>query len=183
MNVFVLNSGRCGSLTFAKSCQYLTNFTCGHETKTSHHGQERFVFPDNHIEIDNRLSWFLGTLARHYDSRDVFYVKLVRDPSKVASSWLHRWKTINFASTMITHFAHGIVMRPNQYSEKEMEDVCEYYVQTVKDNIEEFLKTRRHMTVNLEDNGKSFNEFLENIEAKGDLEAAKITWTKVHNKS
>jgi len=183
MNVFVLNPGRCGSLTFFKACQHLTNFSCGHETKTSHYGHERFSFPDNHIEIDNRLSWFLGSLARNYDGRDVFYVKLVRDQEKVSKSWLHRWKTINFESTMIKHFGHGIIMRPQQYHDDQMVDVCKYYVQTVYDNIDEFLKTKRHMTVLLEDNGITFSDFLSSIEAKGDLNSAMKTWMTVHNKS
>lgn len=183
MNVFVLNPGRCGSLTFFKACQHITNFSCGHETKTSHHGQERFVFPENHIEIDNRLSWFLGSLARNYDDRDVFYVKLVRDSEKIAKSWLKRWNTINFSLTMIKHFAHGVIMRSDAYTEDQMLDVCHYYVQTVYDNIDEFIKTRRHMTVFLEDGGHTFSKFLTEINASGDLDFARKTWGIVHNQS
>ena len=64
-----------------------------------------------------------------------------------------------------------------------MADVCQYYVQTVYDNIDEFLKTKRHMTVLLEDNGITFSDFLSSIDAKGDLESAMKTWMTVHNKS
>ncbi len=62
MNVFVLGTGRCGTTTFMKACRHVTNCTSGHETRVNHVGPERLSYPSNHIEADNRLSWFLGRL-------------------------------------------------------------------------------------------------------------------------
>ena len=87
MNVFVLSTGRAGSKTFVLACEYLSNFTAGHETRADQIGSSRFEYPINHIEADNRLTWHLGLLGRKYDGRDVFYVHLKRDPEKIAESF------------------------------------------------------------------------------------------------
>ncbi len=182
MNVFVLSPGRSGSKTFALACMHLDNFTSGHETRAKLFGPQRFNFPDQHIEVDNRLTWFLGTLGKLYDSKDVLYVHLIRDPEKVSQSMNKRWKLPN-RSNIMRSFAHGIVMRNEDYDEKSKLKAAEYYVQTVNNNIEEFIKHRPSMTVNLLDNGKTFDEFLNRINAVGDIEKVKNVWNKVHNES
>ena len=48
-------------------------------------------------------------------------------------------------------------------------------------NTEEFIKTRPHLTVELEDGGQSFDHFLERIGAVGDLAATRQAWTTVQN--
>jgi hypothetical protein len=62
MNVFVLTTGRSGSLTFAEACRRITNYTTGHETRVGRVGPERLAYPDRHIEVDHRLAWFLGRM-------------------------------------------------------------------------------------------------------------------------
>lgn len=181
MNVFVLSTGRAGSKTFVLACNHLSNFTAGHETRANQIGSARFDYPINHIEADNRLTWHLGLLARKYDGSDVFYVHLKRDPEKIAESFLHRWKNNSFRASAIRAFAHGIVMKKDDWLESEELDVCRHYVETVNANIEEFLKNRPHMTVELEDNGVSFDVFLRKIEAEGDLVKCRAEWTIVHN--
>ena len=69
MNVFVLTTGRSGSLTFAEACRHITNFSCGHETRVGLIGAERLAYPDQHIEVDNRLAWFTGRLERRLRRR------------------------------------------------------------------------------------------------------------------
>ena len=49
MNVFVLNTGRCGSMTFVEACRPITNFSSAHESRCAKLGAERFAYPDNHI--------------------------------------------------------------------------------------------------------------------------------------
>ncbi len=51
MRIFVIGTGRCGTVTFSKACEHITNYISGHETTT--HGKlgNNFDFPDNHIEI------------------------------------------------------------------------------------------------------------------------------------
>lgn len=56
MNVFVLNSGRCGSTTFIAACRHITNYSSGHESRATLIGEERLAYPTQHIEADNRLS-------------------------------------------------------------------------------------------------------------------------------
>jgi hypothetical protein len=93
MNVFILNTGRCGSTTFVKACEHITNFTTAHESRMHLIGNQRLAYPDNHIEADNRLAWFLGRLEAAYGDRAI-YVHLRRDPLKTARSFEKRY---NFA--------------------------------------------------------------------------------------
>jgi len=62
MKVFILCTGRTGSVTIMKACEHIKNFTSGHESLSKKFGNERFEYADNHIEGDNRLSWHLGEL-------------------------------------------------------------------------------------------------------------------------
>lgn len=78
MNVFVLSTGRCGSTTFVKACEHITNFSAAHESRTGLLGAARLDYAGNHIEADNRLSWLLGRLDRTYGNA-AFYVHLRRD--------------------------------------------------------------------------------------------------------
>lgn len=89
----MLNTGRCGSMTFVHACSHIDNYTSGHESRAGHHGDARLEYPDNHIEADNRLSWMLGSLDRKFGT-DAFYLHLWRDPESVAQSFAKRWPTI-----------------------------------------------------------------------------------------
>ena len=109
-NVFVLCTGRCGSVTVATACGHLTNFTAGHETRAARILENRFAYPPNHIESDNRLSWHLGGLGQRFDDKDVLYVHLKRDRDAVARSYAKRWDS-KFRASMMRAFGHGIVMR------------------------------------------------------------------------
>ena len=44
MNVFVLNTGRCGSTTFIEACRHITNYSAAHESKTGRLGPARLRF-------------------------------------------------------------------------------------------------------------------------------------------
>ena len=86
MNVFVLNTGRCGSVTFIKACQHISNYTAAHESRSHCIAGERLAFPDNHIEADNRLSWVLGRLDAAYGDNAI-YVHLRRDRTDTIRSF------------------------------------------------------------------------------------------------
>jgi ferritin-like protein len=58
-------------MTFIRACQHITNYTAGHETRSTLLGEARVAYPDQHIEADNRLSWMLGKLGKNIFS--VFY--------------------------------------------------------------------------------------------------------------
>ncbi|WP_299044728.1 hypothetical protein [uncultured Thermosynechococcus sp.] len=56
MNVFVPCTGRCGSVTFAKACSFITNFRSAHKSRTFLRGEARLAYPSCPIGVDNRLS-------------------------------------------------------------------------------------------------------------------------------
>ncbi|MFD0558299.1 hypothetical protein FB566_3601 [Stackebrandtia endophytica] len=182
MNVFVLGTGRCGTVTFTRACQYITNYSAGHETRASKHGEARFDYPVNHIEADNRLSWFLGRLGTHYDDRSVLYVHLLRDRAATADSFLKRWDGTQRAG-IIRAYRQGIIVRGSEWPEHQRRAVCLDYVDTVTANITEFLRHRPHMTLQLEDIEPGFTTFLDRIGAGGDLVAAREEWATKHNRS
>lgn len=182
MNVFVLCTGRCGSMTFVEACGHVTNFTAGHETRAAKIGPARFAYPAGHIEVDNRLSWHLGGLGAAYDGSDVLYVHLRRDPEAVARSFLKRWDS-GFRASIIRAFGHGIVQRAKEWPEHRRLDVCRHYVDTVTANIDEFLSGRPSLTVDLQTVEPDFAGFLDRIGAEGDRSAALAEWKVRHNAS
>jgi len=181
MHVFVLNTGRCGSVTFYKACSHITNFTCGHETKTSLTGRDRLRYSDNHIEVDNRLSWLLGRLDGEFGDT-AFYVHLFRDADAVARSYSKR------AVSGIA-FAHGIMRAHAEvllYVNPLMHpmELARDMVNTVRSNIQMFLKDKTHkMNFKLENYKEDFPKFWAAINAQGDYQAALDEFLVRHNAS
>lgn len=174
MNVFILCTGRCGSTTFIRACGHLDNYTAGHETR-SMPGPERFAYPADHIEADNRLSWMLGRLHRQFGDQ-AFYVHLRRDPTAVATSYNKRWA---MGGTIIQAYDRSILR-----SDERSLAVAEDMVDTIEANIEHFLATvpdSRTMTLDLETVSEHFPDFLERIDADGDRHAATGEWSRLHN--
>lgn len=175
MNVFVLCTGRCGSLTFAKACSHLKNYSVGHETNCRLIGRSRVEFPGNHIEVDNRLSWLLGRLDDHYGD-NAFYVHLVRNRDQTAKSFNKRWHMKN---GIIRGYSHCVLRIDSRAIE-----VCEDYYDTVNANIRHFLKSKRlTMILHLEKIQEQFPIFIAAIKAEGDLKAALGEWQTRHNES
>jgi hypothetical protein len=177
-NVFVLSTGRCGSLTFAMACGHMTNYTAGHETRISELGGDRLDYPDNHIEIDNRLSWLAGRLGKRYPR--AIYVHLTRDREATARSIL-AWPAPPSRS-ILRAYAGGILFG-NQTNMRTALD----YVDTVNANIDLFGK---HMSwyegksllkVRLENAKADFENFWYEIRAEGDLDAALAEWDIKYN--
>lgn len=182
MRVFILSTGRCGSVTFSKACVHLTNYTSGHESRAARVGEHRFEYQDRHIEADNRLSWFLGGLGRRFDPQHTLYVHLTRDSEQVARSFLARWDS-PYPASMIRAFGQGIVTHRG-WPEEERLDVCRFYVRTVNDNIAQFMRHQPlTMSVRLEAVRDDFPRFLDRIDAEGDLTAARAEWSTRHNAS
>ncbi len=174
-HVFVLCTGRTGSVTFVKACQYMTNYTAAHESRIQELGKQRLAYPDNHIEADYRLSWFLGRLDKKYRN-EAFYVYMKRDSEAVASSYNKRW--LGYGNIMPA-YTKGIIQQ-----EYTLDNIayCRDYVETVNSNIELFLKDKAHkMVFHLENIETDFRAFWEAIGAQGDLEKALATWQVQHN--
>jgi hypothetical protein len=180
MRVFVLCSGRSGSVTFARACKQIQNYTAAHESAAGRVGADRLLFSDQHIEVDNHLIWFIGELDKRYGD-EPFYVHLTRNPESVAASYLERWDRLGRESA-IRGFAYGILQRSSRWPENQRTAVCRYFVDTITANIEFFLSRKpQAMTVRLESIHDDFPEFWKRIGAAGDLDRAMQEWTVRNN--
>jgi hypothetical protein len=176
VNIFVLCTGRCGSVTFAKACAHITNFTSAHESRVNRLGDERLAYPDAHIEVDNRLSWFLGRLDEKYGD-SAFYVHLTRDPEATAQSFNRRW---HLRSSIMRAYAEQICMT----SPKDPLAMCRDYVSTVNSNIRAFLKGKpKACHVRMEAIHQDFSRFWALSNAEGELTKALAEWATSYNKS
>jgi hypothetical protein len=182
VNVFVLGTGRCGTVTFARACEHIGGFTAGHETRARQIGDARFDYPADHIEVDNRLSWFLGGLGRRFDDDSTLYVHLTRDRSAVVESFERRWDSA-FRASIIRAFGHGIVSRSVDWSLDERREVCGFYVDTVNQNVAEFVAGRQSIALQLELLDEQFVPFAERIGGRVDADAALAALRIRHNSS
>lgn len=166
MNVFILCTGRCGSTTFIRACQHISNFTSAHESRTGRLGLDRMDYPDNHIEADNRLTWLLGRLDRAFGDH-AFYVHLRRNRQATAASFVKRYNQ----GIIKAYRGGGILMGLPE--DTEPMDVALDYCDTVDSNIESFLKGKPHrMEFQLESAKAQFPRFCELIGADVDLPSA-----------
>jgi len=170
VNVFILSAGRVGSKSFASACQYITNYTAGHESRIDMLADDKTNYPTFHIESDNRLSWLLGRLEKKYGN-DAVYVHLVREPEEVADSYNNRW---SIKGGIVKAYSSGILM---QSMAKNNIETCMDYVETVNLNIESFLIDKdKKMKFYLDAPGDSWTVFWELIEAEGDFDLARHSW-------
>jgi hypothetical protein len=198
MRVFVLSTGRCGTTTFAHASSHITNYSTSHESRADSYGTARLDYPDDHIEVDNRLSWFLGSLDRRFGN-DAFYVHLWRDPEAVARSYaerlsdgkgaFHRYRLAlalarrdESQSWIMDGFGHHVVIRSSPYSALEALGLARSYVETVTDNIRLFLRDKTNaLPIRIEEAGDVFPVFWEAIGATGDLAKAVSEFSSRYN--
>lgn len=181
MRVFVLSAGRNGSMTFLRACRHIENFSSGHESRAEAIGEDRLNYSDQHIEIDNRLSWFLGGLDEAFGDEAV-YVHLIRNREQTAASHKKRW---NIRNSIVKAFCAGILMTiPETLNEAQRLQVAQMYYDTINANIRSFLKYKNQtLTVHLETIKEDFKRFWETIGAEGDLEAALREFDEQYNRS
>ena len=176
MNIFILNSGRCGSTTFIKACQHITNYTALHESRSQLIGDQRFAYPTNHIEADNRLSWLLGRLDLIYGD-NAFYVHLSRDKNAVTSSFTKRQ---DFG--IMRTYREGILMGGT--ADLTAHAVALDYLDTLEANILLFLKDKSNrMNFRLENAKLDYSKFWNKIGAEGDMDKAIEEWNTRYNAS
>ena len=173
--VFVLCSGRCGSMTFSRAAAHLTNWTAGHETRSGMIGEDRLDFGPRHVEVDNRLTWFLGRLHARFGNESL-YVHLTRDRLATAESFRRRYD-----DGILAAYRHGILM--GLPDEADPMAVCLDYVDTVTAGIGHFLADKPRMCVRLEQASVDFALFWRAIGGEGDLDAALAEWRIHHNAS
>lgn len=177
MNVFVLTTGRTGSLSLERACSHISNYTAAHESRCGELGAERLNFPENHIEIDNRLAWFLGDLEARYGDNAI-YIHLIRDEKKVADSYAKRW---NRETSIVRAYAYGII-KLQEHQIKNPTEICLDFVQTTNRNIAQFISDKsKKMTFDISNNAEDFRKFWDLINAQGDYDKAFEELNAVHN--
>ena len=182
VNIFALSTGRCGSTTFTKSFSHATNYTSGHEIHARWIGNDYFIYPDNHIESDNRLSWMLGSLDKYYGDNPI-YVHLYRDTEEVAQSWAKRYSP-NVHSGIMYAFGHGILQQPAIFNSKEIAEVANMYVEVVTRNIESFLTNKtKVIRLDIANPEESVQKIWEMGNIEGDIHKALQEWNFKYNAS
>lgn len=178
MNVFVLNTGKCGSTTFTMACTHITNYTASHESRCGIVGKAHLEYPSYHIEVDNRLSWFLGRLDKAYGDQ-AFYVHLRRDNVAVAKSLMK-----HFGGGIMKAYKETILSGVPEVEASNLFDISLDFCDTVNSNIELFLRNKSNwMNFSLENSVKDFPEFWHRIGAQGDLDAALAEFDITYNSS
>lgn len=176
-NVFVLCTGRCGSLTFSRAARHIRNFTTGHETRSFLTGPARFAFPKRHIEVDNRLAWTLGRLQNAFGD-NAHYVHLIRDRDAVAASFLARRK---YGMIKAYREAHLLNINLRAPATPDL-DVAMDMIDTITQNIHHYLADKTHvLTMRLETIDHDFATFWDWIGASGNPDAALAEWRTRHN--
>lgn len=181
MKVIVLCSGRSGSTTLYRACQFIDDFTVGHESRVELLGAERFDFPDQHIEIDNRLIWQLGNLGQHIGDQ-AMYVHLIRERSAVKQSFINR---LYQPKSIFYSYCESIKKStPEKLCANEIALLSDDFLDNIDANIRYFLKDKTHqMEFHIENYHQDFASFWKFINATGDYEKALAEWSNKHNSS
>ena len=178
-NIFVLCTGRCGSKTFTKACQHATNYTTSHEGMALRHNLD---YPDNHIEVNNRLVWYLGLLDKKFP--DARFVHLMRDPESTALSYAKKkaGNEFNIIRTWRSSIRMGWYVRQGKDEERTVLDDCREYVDAVNGLVSSWLAghPQSWIRVFIEDSS-SFERFWNWAGMDGDLNAALATFQKRFN--
>ena len=181
MRVFILAPERSGTTTFYKACKHITNYVTSHETNQNSLAKHlNMTYPDNHIEIDNRLVFNLGYLDRFYG--DSVFVVLYRPIYKNIYSLMKRFHD---RGSIVEGYMDNIIgVRPELASEKEKHQAAWCYTVSTRNNIRLFLKGKKDIfTILIEDPEVNFIKFWKFIGAEGDLQAALNEFRVKHNNS
>jgi hypothetical protein len=173
MRIFVIGTGRCGTVTFSKACQHITNYTSGHETTGRLPIKEKLTYPDNHIEIDPSLSYFIPLLREKYP--DALFVHLQRERESCVDSLMKRQSLYSYA---------GFHLRAHHTEcSKNMRLIAEIYYDNTNELIKKILNENR-IFIPLEMIDICFSlDFWVVIEAEGNKEKALSELEIKYNKS
>lgn len=147
MRVFVIGTGRCGTITFSKACSHFENHTSGHETKCANNDLK---YKDNHIECDPHLFWHLPNLIETYP--DALYVHLVRERESCIGSLSKRNSLRKYQTfTEMTDKFDANSIAAKYY------DFCTKTIDYILPN------TKKHMKMILTPSSDAWKKFLEII--------------------
>jgi len=194
MRVFIVGTGRCGSVTFAKACEHLTNFTVEHERVFRQ--RDKLDWPDDHIAVEPSLWPLVPLLRQRYptmllvhlmrmdraafiesyrtlDSPAFIGAKDYRIPESERPPEKANWEG---APPVIDVWTACHVGRP--IDEDERRRFIGLYYDTVNAARRE---CRPSVTVRLEHAKEDWPEFLDRIHAEGNLAASLAEWYTKHN--
>lgn len=178
-NVFILCAGRTASTSFYNACSHISNYSCAHESTAQLLGKDKISYPENHIEIDNRLAWFTAQLDNNYGDNS-YYVYLTRDKQQIAKSYLERW---HLNESIVKAYGHGVLMKP-KITKEERFDICLDYVDHVDKTIIYFLENKKNvMVIDVSDLKEKFTHFFNWIEGKGNISCCLEEFSKFSNKN
>ena len=170
MRVFVVGTGRCGSVSFHEACKFITNFGTGHESRSP-----RLEYPRDWIEVSPHLRCCITTLCHRYPFAK--WVHLIREPQACIES--------------LAALDHGEVMQaygvlfPSIMDSEQPNDIAYRYYWSENDSIAVQLKSlvtyENRMTLNLETIKDQWHWFWQWIKADGDLQASLNSWDVRYN--
>lgn len=177
MRVFVLCTGRCGSMTFAKACCHATNYRSLHEPDRHKPWSARSQPADRTIYVDNRLAWFPGRLLEWLRDDDLL-VWLYRDRAAVRDSFAKRWKK---SASIVRAYADALLLGA-PHTAASIDD----YLDAVESNARLLLRSvpvdcRFEFAV--EQASEQWPEFWRRIAAVGDASAGLQEFNARHNAS
>lgn len=166
MRVFVVGTGRCGSVSFAVACKHITNFTAAHETDNY-----EMVYPERHIEVNAMLRVPMPILMERYP--DAWFVHLVRDRSACVPS------LAALAGGEVVQ-CYGRLCRTIVPDHRRAE--AEAYYDWENASIRAMLRGwKNSMTFRLEDRLSDWPRFWQWVGAEGDYEASLKSWETPRN--
>jgi len=170
MRVFVTGTGRCGSVSFAHACTFISNYSVAHESPCG-----LLHYPDNHIEVNPQLRYVIKPLAEQFP--DAKWVHLVRDRDACADSLA----ALNGGKWM-QHFNDLCpTVMPNSNPTLRAKRVYEHLATCIDVMIERFVKPENRRRIDLDHIGDQWPQFLQWIGAEGDLQASINSWSTPRN--
>lgn len=169
MRIFVYGTGRCGTVSFAHACSFITNYTCQHEEQN-----QDLLYDDSHIAINPQFRVIGQKLSRMY--KGSLGVWMSRNFADVVQSYTHlnRGAWLRHWSAMYSTILPAEAGARAEYAVHQMLRDCQ-------DTETAFLKHGRNARVRLEHIKTDFLAFWQMIDAKGDLDAALASWDTPHN--
>lgn len=181
MRVFVVGTGRCGTVTFSKACRHISNYTSAHERMAQQPAvANRLKIPDNHIEVDPHLFYYLASIIQKYP--DALFIHLTRDVDKVTRSQIRRPSTRTRGIGPLV----SVCLQQNYWkmNDSHRREAIKFLVSSTIDNIRAILKTADNVAeVCIDDLHEWFPSFWKSIDAEGDLERAVAECKIKHNAS
>ena len=165
MRVFVVGTGRCGTVTYSKACRHISNYTHGHESRMGEIADNRLDYPPRHIEVDNRLSWYIPRILRL--GWDVLFINLIRDIEETVNSFIKRHK-----SPALIGWSIGVLYRGGNWTDGAPRSVARDYVETIRAWVEHALRDVNSITIDIAEPEYGFREMCRRIDAEVDMEVA-----------